>query len=41
MEEIIDEVAGYEMYSFVDCFLGYYQVAMAQQDKGKIAFSTE
>ena len=41
MEEIIDEVAGHEMYSFLDCFSGYYQVAMAEQDKGKTAFSTE
>ena len=30
MEEIIDEVAGHEMYSFLDCFSGYYQVAMAE-----------
>ena len=41
MEEIIDEVAGHEMYSFLDCFSGYYQVAMAEQDKNKTAFSTE
>ena len=41
MEEIIDEVAGHEMYSFLDCFSGYYQVAMADQDKNKTAFSTE
>ena len=41
MEEIIYEVAGHEMYSFLDCFLGYYQVAMAEQVKNKTAFSTE
>ena len=41
MEEIIDEVAGHEMYSFLDCFSGYYQVAMAEHDKSKTAFSTE
>jgi len=40
LEEIIDEVVGHEMYSFLDCFSGYYQVAMAEQNKNKTAFTT-
>lgn len=33
IDKIIDEVASYKMYSFIDCFSRYYQIAMALKEK--------
>lgn len=30
---MIDEVDGCEQYLFIDCFFGYYQVAIVQEYK--------
>lgn len=39
MEVIINNVASHEMHSFINCFLEYYQVAMAVDDEDKINYS--
>ena len=41
MEEIFNRIVGNKVYSFMDCFLGYYQIAMVVDDKWKTAFITE
>lgn len=38
MDSILDEVAGNEMYSFLDGFSGYNQIRMAPDDQAKTAF---
>ena len=38
---MLDQVAGYEMYSFVDGYSGYNQINMAEEDREKTAFITE
>ena len=40
-DAIVDTVAGYELYSFLDGFSGYNQVRLAQEDKEKTAFLTD
>ena len=40
MDTILDDVAGYEMYSFLDGFSGYNQIRMAPKDQAKTAFIT-
>jgi hypothetical protein len=37
---IIDQVAGCEMLSLLDCFSGYHQVWMRREDKTKTRFTT-
>jgi hypothetical protein len=37
---IIDQVAGCEMLSLLDCFFGYHQVWMRREDEAKIGFTT-
>ena len=37
-DEIINEVAGYECYSFTDGFSGYNQVPIAKEDQNKTMF---
>ena len=39
--EILNEVAGHEYYSFTDRFLGYNQVPIAKQDHKKMTFVCE
>ena len=41
VDTILDEVAGHEMYSFMDGFLGYNRIKLAPEDKEKITFITE
>jgi len=38
MDSILDDVAGHEMYSFLDGFSGYNQIRMAVEDQAKTAF---
>ena len=40
LDSTLDEVAGYEMYSFADGYSGYNQVRMAFTDQPKTAFIT-
>ena len=40
-DSLLDEVAGKEMYTFLDGFSGYNQVKMAAEDRDKTAFITE
>ena len=41
VDSILDDVAGHEMYSFLDGFSGYNQIRMAEEDVAKTAFITE
>ena len=38
---MLDQVAGYEMYSFLDGYGGYNQISLAEEDREKTAFITE
>lgn len=38
---ILEEVAGHEMYSFMDGFSGYNQISIAEEDKLKTTFVVE
>ena len=40
-DTLLDDVAGHEMYSFLDGFLGYNQITMAPEDQDKTAFIKE
>ena len=40
-DTMLDQVAGYEMYSFVDGYSGYNQVSLAPEDREKTTFITE
>ncbi|MCO5577579.1 hypothetical protein L7F22_031410 [Adiantum nelumboides] len=38
---LLDEIAGYEMYSFMDGYSGYNQLQIAPEDRAKTTFITE
>jgi hypothetical protein len=40
-EEVLDKVAGHEVYSFLDAFFTYHQIMITPKDKYKIAFITD
>jgi hypothetical protein len=40
IEIIIDQAAGYEMLSLLDCFSVYHQVWMRREDEEKMGFTT-
>ena len=40
INSILDEVAGHEMYTFMDGYSGYNQVSIAPEDRHKTAFTT-
>jgi hypothetical protein len=40
-DEVLDNVGGQEVYSFIDGFLGYHQIHIAKEEHHKITFSTE
>lgn len=40
-DNILEEVAGHEMYSFMDGFSGYNQISIAKEDKLKTTFVVE
>ncbi|MCO5595991.1 hypothetical protein L7F22_050043 [Adiantum nelumboides] len=40
LDSILDDVAGHEMYSFLDGFSGYNQIRMAHEDQAKTIFIT-
>jgi len=37
---MLNIIAKYEAYSFLDGYLGYYQISIALEDKYKTAFDT-
>jgi hypothetical protein len=39
-EEILEEVAGHEMYTFGDGYMGYHQMKIAPEDQLKTTFTT-
>ena len=39
--EVLDTVIGYAAYSFIDCFSGYHQVCIHEDDRYKTTFITE
>lgn len=41
IEDILECIVGCEIYSFKDGFSGYHQVSIAQEDKEKLAFTTD
>jgi hypothetical protein len=40
-DEVLEQVAGKESYSFTDGFSGYHQVRIVEEDKNKTTFITE
>jgi hypothetical protein len=40
-DEVLENVGGKEAYSFMDGFLGYHQIKIAQEDRYKTTFVTE
>jgi hypothetical protein len=40
-DEVLDNVGGQEVYSFIDGFLGYHQIRIAKEDRHKTTFATE
>jgi hypothetical protein len=40
-DEVLEQVAGKEVYSFTDGFSGYHQVRIVKEDKNKTTFITE
>ena len=40
-DEVLDNVAGNEAYSFTDGFSGYHQVYIVEEDKKKMTCTTE
>jgi hypothetical protein len=41
IDEVLEQVVGKESYSFIDGFLGYHQVRIAEEDKRKTTFITK
>ena len=39
-DEILDEIAGHEMYTICDGYSGYFQIRIAEEDQRKITFIT-
>jgi putative transposase len=39
--EVLNTITRYEVYSFLDKYLGYHQISITQEDKYKIAFVTD
>jgi hypothetical protein len=40
-DEVLDNVGGHEVYSFIDGFSGYHQIMIAKEDRHKTTFSIE
>jgi hypothetical protein len=40
MDKIVDSTASYEVMSLLDCFLGYHQIYMKEEDKASTSFIT-
>ena len=40
IDQLVDSIVGHKLLTFVDAFLGYNQIKMAEEDQEKIAFIT-
>jgi hypothetical protein len=40
VDQVIDSTAGCELLCFLDCYTGYHQIAIKEEDQEKIAFIT-
>ena len=40
IDQIVDSIAGSTLLSFLDCYLGYHQIALKEQDQSKTSFIT-
>jgi hypothetical protein len=40
IDQIIDSTAGSALLSFLDCYSGYHQIALREEDQSKISFIT-
>ena len=40
IDEVIDSTAGCELLCFLDCYSGYYQIMLKQEDQIKMSFIT-
>ena len=40
IDQIVDSTTGYALLSFLDCYSGYHQIALKEQDQSKTSFIT-
>jgi hypothetical protein len=40
IDQVIDSTAGYDLLCFLDCYSGYHQIAIKEEDQEKTAFIT-
>ena len=40
IDQIVDSMAGSTLLSFLDCYLGYHQIAFRKEDQSKTSFIT-
>ena len=40
IDEVVDSTAGYELHSFLDCYSGYHQISLKEEDQIKMSFIT-
>jgi hypothetical protein len=40
IDQIIDSIAGSALLSFLDCYLGYHQIILREEDQSKTSFIT-
>ncbi|KAL2230455.1 UNVERIFIED_CONTAM: Transposon Ty3-G Gag-Pol polyprotein [Sesamum indicum] len=41
IDQLVDAIAGYELFSMMDAYQGYHQISMAREDRNKTSFVTE
>ena len=41
IDQLVDSMAGHKLLTFMDAFLGYNQMKMAEEDQEKITFVTK
>jgi hypothetical protein len=40
IHQVVDSTVGCSLLSFLDCYLGYHQISLAEEDQEKTAFLT-
>ena len=40
IDEVVDSTVGYELLSFLDCYSGYHQISLKEEDQIKTSFIT-
>ena len=40
IDEVVDSTAGYKLLSFLDCYFGYRQISLKEEDQIKTSFIT-